>query len=318
MVLFFATLIVKSFSALNEEKSFVHWMHSSNNMFVGDEYFFRLGIFMVNQKYINEFNSHSSFSLGENHLMHLTRTEYLSMLGGKKFEEDHQISEISSSKADVPDSFDWRTKGVVNRIKDQGQCGSCWAFSCAGAMESQWAIKHGDLLSLSESNLVDCCSTCLGCNGCVANLAYSYVIKHQAGRFMLEKDYPYTPSKGHCNFDANKAVGKLVDYHTSKRGSEEELKVNCATHGPVSVLADASHHSFQLYSGGVYDNDKCTHFMLDHMMIVVGYGNDSGKDFWIVKNSWGTGWGEQGYIRMRRNHGDQCGIALNVIIPVVE
>ena len=300
----------------HQEKAFLQYMRDTKNYFVGDEYQFRLGIFLANVRRIQEINREGrSFKAGINHLCHLTPAEYRTLLGAKPAEIQFKGTKTKRS-ADPPEKIDWRDKGVVNGVKDQGTCGSCWAFSTTTVEESQWAIAGNGLIQLSEQNIVDCCNTCYGCSGGWPYKAFDYIIKHQSGQFALESDYPYINADGSCYFDDIKSpVAKVTSYTTIESGSEDDLMDKVANVGPVSVCVDASHFSFQIYCGGVYNEPSCSTTSLDHAVAVVGYGSEEGTPYWLVRNSWGPYWGSNGYIKMIRNYGNQCGIATNAIIP---
>lgn len=304
--------------APHEEKSFLAWMRETNNIFVGDEYHFRMGIFLANKRYVENFNRNGAFKVGLNNLAHLTQTEYKQMLGVRllgKEKEDIEISPVRNFNA--PDALDWRDKGIVNPVKDQGHCGSCWAFSTIQAQESQWALHHpGELYSLAEQQLVDCVRDCFGCNGGIPAWAMTYVKLFEHGLFMLESDYPYTAKDGHCAFDKSKGITKITT-HTAGSKNEESLKEQLAENGVYSICIDASHTSFQLYTSGIYEEPACSSSTLDHAVGLVGYGSENGKDFWIVRNSWSETWGEKGYVRIRRNFNNHCGVASEAKIPVV-
>uniref|UniRef100_A0A1X7VMI2 Uncharacterized protein n=1 Tax=Amphimedon queenslandica TaxID=400682 RepID=A0A1X7VMI2_AMPQE len=215
----------------------------------------------------------------------------------------------------TPDTVDWREKGAVTPIKDQGQCGSCWAFSAIGSLEGQHFINTGNLVSLSEQQLVDCSLKNDGCNGGMLSTAFKY-IESVAGE-ESETDYPYTAKNGTCQYDPSKAVAKVTGYTALPSGDEDSLNDAVTSKGPISVCIDASHKSFQLYSEGVYYEKSCSYFLLDHCVLVVGYGTEDTADYWLVKNSWGTSWGMKGYIRMSRNRKNNCGIATNAAYPLV-
>jgi cathepsin L len=215
----------------------------------------------------------------------------------------------------LPDQVDWREKGYVTGVKDQGQCGSCWSFGTTGTLEGQWFAKTGNLVSLSEQNLVDCDTDWdMGCNGGLPTYAYQYIIKNGID---TEKSYPYTARDGNCKFNPANVGANMTDFVEIEKDSEDALKTAVATVGPIAVGIDASHFSFQLYSGGVYDEPRCSSTRLDHAVLVIGYGTEGGKDYWLVKNSWGTSWGEDGYIKMSRNLSNQCGIAHDASYPIV-
>jgi len=218
-------------------------------------------------------------------------------------------------------SADWRTANppVVTPIKDQGQCGSCWAFSTVASLEGQWALAGNTLTSLSEQNLVDCSQNWgnFGCGGGLMDQGFTYI--HDNKGIDTEASYPYTAMDGKCVFNSANVGATLSDCKDIPSGNEGALANAINMVGPMSVAIDASHSSFQLYTSGVYYEPECSSQFLDHGVTAVGYGTDStsGNDFYIVKNSWGTTWGDQGYIMMSRNRSNNCGIASVSSYPIV-
>ena len=313
----FALLVLLSQSQLatvSEERAFLHWMRSTNNIFTGTEYQLRLAIFLTTMRYVNDFNRAShKFTLSLNHLSALTPTEYRAMLGVLP---GSPAAAEAPAKATVsaPDSIDWREKNVVNPIKDQAQCGSCWSFSAIQTAESASAIRSGTLIAFSESNLIDCCTKCFGCSGGWPYAALDYILDQQGGQFMSESDYPYAPIQRSCAYDKTKRVGLITDYYRVKNGSEDELKEKVATYGPASVCVDASPASFQQYSSGIYESAECWKVFLNHGVGCVGYGAEGADEYWIIRNSWGAEWGEQGYMRLARNKDNMCGVASDALV----
>ncbi|KAJ3683075.1 hypothetical protein LUZ60_013302 [Juncus effusus] len=200
---------------------------------------------------------------------------------------------------DAPKSLDWRQKGVVTAVKNQGQCGSCWAFSSTGALEGTSAIATGELVSLSEQELVDCVSTNWGCNGGYMDYAFEWVVNN--GGIDTESDYVYTAVDGACN--RNKEANKVVTINGYQDVESNDAALMCAVaKQPVSVGIDASTLDFQLYTGGIYNGNCSSNWDdIDHAVLIVGYGSENNVDYWIVKNSWDTTWGDKGYIKIKRN-----------------
>uniref|UniRef100_A0A668VP29 Cathepsin L.1 n=1 Tax=Oreochromis aureus TaxID=47969 RepID=A0A668VP29_OREAU len=216
---------------------------------------------------------------------------------------------------DLPDTVDWRDKGYVTEVKDQKQCGSCWAFSTTGVLEGQHFRKTGKLVSLSEQQLMDCSHSFgnNGCNGGSVKRALQYIQAN--GGIDTETSYPYKAKR--CRYKPDGIGAKCNGYVHVKPSNEETLKKAVATIGPISVGIDASRHSFQFYQSGVYDDPDCSKTVLDHGALAVGYGTENGHDYWLIKNSWGLRWGDKGYIKMSRNKSNQCGIASQASYPLV-
>lgn len=254
-----------------------------------------------NHTYKLEINQFSDKKTSFNHIIYTPKN-------GTYIGENTEIS--------LPYSIDWRKKDVVSAVKNQGHCGSCWSFSATGATESIHAISTGNLLNISEQQLIDCSGSYgnQGCNGGSMDSAFKYAIDNG---LCSEKEYPYTGEGGDC--EECKTVVNISDYKDVVPNNEEILK-RVVHQQPVSVAIQANQPSFQAYSSGVYSDPDCG-TQLDHGVLIVGYGYDMfhNLDYWIVKNSWGPDWGENGYIRIQRNIDKDtglCGIAMQPSIPI--
>jgi cathepsin L len=262
-----------------------------------------------------------TYWLGMNKFADLTVTEFAKMMNGYNATMSGRRrlgrTFTTSPVQDLPDTVDWRDKGYVTGVKDQGQCGSCWAFSATGALEGQHFKATTKLVSLSEQNLVDCSTKQgnMGCNGGLMDQAFTY-IKENNG-IDTEDSYTYEAKDNQCRFKSESVGATDTGFTDIKTKDENALQEAVATVGPISVAIDASHTSFQLYKSGIYNEIFCSQTRLDHGVLAVGYGADSGKDYWLVKNSWGTNWGDKGYIKMSRNKKNQCGIATAASYPTV-
>ena len=288
----------------------------------------RMKIFLDNKIRIAKHNLKAhlgefSYTMKMNHLGDLLNHEVVSTRNGYRKGLQLQNSKPEAEPLTAPESLslpasiDWRTLGAVTDVKNQGQCGSCWSFSATGALEAQHFRKTGKLVSLSEQNLIDC-STKYGNHGCQGGLmdfAFQYIQDNRG--IDTEASYPYEGRDYKCRFNKKNIGATDVGFVDIPQGSEMALMKAVATVGPVSVAIDASQESFQFYSSGVYQEPNCTPDGLDHGVLVVGYGTENGRDYWLVKNSWGTGWGEQGYIKMARNRNNHCGIATAASYPLV-
>lgn len=304
-----------------EDKSWHLWkgLHSKSypNMLVEK---LRYAIWQDNSNRIESFNKlDQGYFLRMNHFGDLTNTEFQQQMNGMKPSSKPSGASMfmAPSNVKVPDTVDWRTKGYVTEVKNQGSCGSCWAFSTTGSLEGQHFKKTGKLVSLSEQNLVDCSGSQgnLGCNGGLMDSAFKYIKAN--GGIDTEASYAYTGSDGTCHFSKDNVGANVTGFTDVKSGDEDALKTAVATVGPISVAIDASHFSFQFYHSGVYNSWLCSSKNLDHGVLAVGYGTYNGKDYWLVKNSWGSGWGLKGYIMMTRNKNNQCGIATTASYPLV-
>jgi len=298
-----------------------------NRIYEDAEDMFRMKIFMENKQKIAKHNQlfgqgNKSYSLRMNKFGDLLHHEFVSSVNGFKRNYNHSLATgslfLSPSNIVLPKMVDWREKGYVTPIKDQGSCGSCWSFSATGALEGQHFRKTGTLVSLSEQNLIDCSTKYgnEGCNGGLMDQAFEY-IEYNHG-IDTEESYKYKGKQGKCHYKKQNRGATDSGFVDVPSGDETKLQEALATVGPVSVAIDASHESFQFYHQGVYDEPSCDSQELDHGVLVVGYGTtEDGIDYWIVKNSWGTTWGEEGYIKMTRNKNNQCGIATQASYPLV-
>jgi xylem cysteine proteinase len=310
---------------------FERWLSRHRKAYASlEEKLRRFQVFKDNLHHIDETNRKvSSYWLGLNEFADLTHDEFkatylgLRPSGGDDDDEEEEGSPSLAAGsyegvdvASLPKSVDWRSKGAVTGVKNQGQCGSCWAFSTVAAVEGINQIVTGNLTALSEQELIDCDTDGNnGCNGGLMDYAFSY-IAHNGG-LHTEEAYPYLMEEGTCQRSSEKkkhkqsdaAVVTISGYEDVPRNNEQAL-LKALAHQPVSVAIEASGRNFQFYSGGVFDGPCGT--QLDHGVAAVGYGtagkDDSGHDYIIVKNSWGPSWGEKGYIRMRRGTGKRQGL----------
>ncbi|CCD11724.1 unnamed protein product, partial [Trypanosoma congolense IL3000] len=212
-----------------------------------------------------------------------------------------KVVNVSTGKA--PEAVDWRKKGAVTPVKDQGQCGSCWAFSAIGNIEGQWKVAGHELTSLSEQMLVSCDTNDFGCEGGLMDDAFKWIVSSNKGNVFTEQSYPYASGGGNvpaCD-KSGKVVGAKIRDHVDLPEDENAIAEWLAKNGPVAIAVDAT--SFQSYTGGVLTS--CISEHLDHGVLLVGYDDTSKPPYWIIKNSWSKGWGEEGYIRIEKGT-NQC------------
>ncbi|KRT84116.1 Peptidase, partial [Oryctes borbonicus] len=287
---------------------------------------YRMKIFMENAHAISKHNQLYeqglvTFSMKVNEWADMLPFEFVQTMNGYNRTTNSQSNDtrttfIPAANIQLPDQVDWVKAGAVTGVKNQEACGSCWSFSATGALEGQNFRKTGKLISLSEQNLVDCSSEYgnNGCGGGLMDYAFRYVIDNRG--IDTESYYPYEGIDDFCRYNSAYSGGTatgLVDLPPTDEGS---LQNAVATVGPISVAIDANHDSFLYYSQGLYYEPACSETYLDHGVLVVGYGTDSQGDYWLVKNSWGTSWGMNGYIKMSRNRNNNCGIATAASYPL--
>ena len=281
----------------------------------------RFAIFRENFYNIVTHNADRSqnFTMGVNQFTDLTPEEFKAQMirGLKAPVGSFGCGTFSNSASGAPASIDWRTKGAVTTVKDQGQCGSCWTFSSTGAMEGAWAIAKGQLIDLAEQELVDCAGLkygSAGCSGGEMEGAFKFIIENGQ---CAASSYPYTAKDGSCH--SCTAVAHASSCYDVKPNDQLSLKAAVAKQ-PVAVAIEADTKYFQSYSSGVLTSSSCG-TSLDHGVLAIGYGEENGQKYWLVKNSWGTSWGDQGYVKIGRsestNNAGICGIAMDPSFPTV-
>jgi len=317
--------------AVSAATDFHTWKRAHNKVYAPLEEFKRTLIYASNKAFIEEYNNRADtmMTLGLNQFADLTHDEFkakyltpTNMLNETYMRMTEEASTFIPLDADVavnvPDEMDWRKHGAVTPVKNQGQCGSCYSFSTTGSLEGMWFRKTGKLISLSEQQIVDCSGAYgnNGCNGGMMISGFKYI--RDIGGLDTEESYGYEESVGKCRFNAANVAAKVTGFISFPFGGEEMMKQAVGTLSPISVAIDAGHRSLQFYTGGIYYEPECNAMGINHAVLAVGYGTTFNNiDYWIVKNSWGTGWGDHGYIKMVRNFYNHCGIATMSSMPMV-
>jgi C1A family cysteine protease len=314
---------------LNDFNPYIHNFYHYAHMFEN---------WLDNHRFIEETNRQNlGYRLGHNQFSGMNLEEYKNYMSLEKNSIEYQrnienrLSSIEISEGPepiilVPNSIDWRTKGVVTPVKDQGQCGSCYSFSNTGALEGAYAIKYGHLESFSEQQIVDCSQTKYGgpnygCNGGQIGETMAWIGKY--GGLCLETDYPYVSGVSKvastCKNTCRQLNGTRVVSYSDIKVNSDSAMLTALAQQPVAVGVEADQRSFQFYSSGVFTGTCGTN--IDHAVLLVGYGTDrNGVDYYILKNSWGTSWGDDGYMYLGRgsnyNNGKgQCGVLMAGSIP---
>jgi C1A family cysteine protease len=306
---------------LKDHLTFVQWKNTQNKAYSSpkEEQYRKLN-FYRNLRDIEAVNTDASltYKAGLNQFSDLTEEEFvIKYTGFTGVNTEDGVPHVNAGQIN-DDDVDWTTQGAVNPVKNQGQCGSCWAFSAVGAAESAWEISGQKLASFSEQQLVDCSSAYgnQGCNGGLMNNAFNYWIKSSKG-IALESAYPYTAKDGTCKWDASMITGTIRAFSVIAQQDCDGL-LHAITQQPVSVGIAAN--AIMSYTSGIFNNARCG-TQLNHGVVAVGYGTQNGQEFWKVRNSWGASWGENGYIRFLRDDNKRepglCGICLAASYPTV-
>ncbi|XP_027351567.1 thiol protease aleurain-like isoform X1 [Abrus precatorius] len=300
--------------------SFARFVHRFGKKYRSDEEMKqRFEIFSENLRFIRSTNKKRlSYTLAVNHLSDLTWEEFQRhRLGAAQncsatHKGNHKLTDVV-----LPLEKDWRKEGIVSAVKDQGGCGSCWTFSTTGALEAAYAQAFGKNISLSEQQLVDCAGRFnnFGCHGGLPSQAFEY-IKYNGG-LETEEAYPYTARDGVCKFSAENIAVQVLNSVNITLGAEDELKHAVALVRPVSVAFEVV-DGFRHYKKGVYTSNTCgsTSQDVNHAVLAVGYGVEDGVPYWLIKNSWGEDWGDNGYFKMEMGK-NMCGVATCASYPIV-
>ena len=319
LILFYLMSIGANLTYFSYLDNFNNYIHDYNKHYNVSEYWYRYNIYETNMKHINFRNTNlTTYKLGENNFTDMTTTEFNKKYLNLKIEVNQSvISNYNITNNTIPSSIDWRAEGLVTNVKDQSQCGSCWAFSAIGTLEGQWAKNTSQLVSLSEQNLVDCAGnySCDGCEGGWPDKAIQYIIDN--GGVDTESSYPYMGIDEDCAFNKTNIGANASKVILLPTGNMTALYNAIGHVGPISVALDAE-GDFQMYKSGIFNSTTCSNTMLDHAVLAVGYGQTAdGHKYLIIKNSWGADWGMDGYIYFSTDIDNMCGIAQHCSYPLV-
>ncbi|XP_020089327.1 fruit bromelain-like isoform X2 [Ananas comosus] len=305
-------------------KRFEEWMADFGRVYSDDaEKMRRFEIFKDNVNRIEAFNRRggNSYTLGINQFADMTNNEIVAQHVGLSLPLNMTNLEPSVSFEDVnmsaiPQSIDWRDYGAVTPVKNQGSCGSCWAFSSIATVEGIYKIKTGQLISLSEQEVLDC-TVSNGCTSGWVHKAYEFIIANKG--VTAQANYPYVGYKGTCAANSKPNAAYITGYQQVQPSYNERAIMYAVANQPTVIAIDASSYYFNHYNGGIFKGPCGTNIF--HAVTVVGYGQDSstGDKYWIIKNSWGNTWGENGYVRMLRDtaYPGLCGLASYGIYPTL-
>ncbi|XP_058501909.1 pro-cathepsin H [Solea solea] len=306
--------------SVQDELHFRSWMTKHSKVYSTDEYHKRLQIFTDNKRKIDKHNEgNHSFTMALNHFSDMTFAEFRnSFLWTEPQNCSATKGNYVRSNKPLPDSIDWRKKGnYVTDVKNQKSCGSCWAFSTTGCLESAVAISTQKLVPLSEQQLVDCAQDFSnhGCNGGLPSQAFEYIWYSKG--LMTETDYPYRAVEGSCQYNPQQAAAIVKDVMNITKYQEMDMVDSVATHNPVSFAFEVT-SDFMHYRQGVYTSTEChnTTDKVNHAVLAVGYVMDNAIPYWIVKNSWTSSWGIEGYFHIELGK-NMCGLAACSSYPVV-
>ncbi|OHS93976.1 Pro-cathepsin H [Tritrichomonas foetus] len=306
--------------SLEAERAFLSWMRQYQFTYSGIEYHYRFNLWQSKRNTVNQFNAlGESYRLGLNKFSAMTDSEVGQLC-------TYTTTEITPKpdprngvpKSSVPNSqaFDWRAHGAVLAVRDQGSGGSCWCFGSLAAVETKTYLARGRLDYLSTSNLWDCANP-----GGGNDAALNWICNNEGGYHMKESDYPYSETIRYptCYYDRSKAIETVHNWYRPTTSGDEDAIASALEKDGVVAIGYECARNFGAYSSGIYYDGDCNH-QRNHSMAVVGFGEGDDRGtwtkYWIVRNSWGGGWGEAGYIRTKRGVGDKCGLADDVIIPI--
>jgi len=278
----------------------------------GEEEEQRYSLWLKNKKFVDDHNlADKGYSMSLNEFSDWTEDEKNSRLTGYTPLETSPVERISFKGVESPTSLDHRDNGLVTDIKNQGHCGSCWAFSATGGIEGVWALKTGELIPVSEQQMLDCGQG--SCDG--GHMFYGWETAKNG--INSEEAYPYEAEDGTCRFDSNAIVSSVTGSKQVYPDEEDIMNALYEVGYPISIGIHAG-DSFKQYSGGIYSDPSCVNGRLNHAILIVGYNRDvAGEEYWIVRNSWGSNWGEGGYIKMKMGE-NSCGLAYDPWYPTLD
>jgi cathepsin L len=295
-------------SEANVNKQFVDFIEKYGKVYKNQaEFEHRFNIFKSSLQILDARRAVGNKTHGITKFSDMTPEEFKSTLTLKTPNQWCQSGLKFLSDAKVADSLDWRAQGKVSPIKDQAQCGSCWAFSTTGFMESQLLMKNATPETFSEQQLVDCDTTYgdAGCNGGLQQNAFNYITDNG---IMNDSGYRYSGYRGSCRYNKSQATHSVSNIKCHENAAVSDIKQYLNEVGPMAIALDAT--DFQYYDSGILE---CYNSNLDHAVLLVGYGTENGQDFWIVKNSWGQSWGEEGFVRVSQEASSNCAIGVYLV-----